>query len=157
MHRKHCLKFFTLVLLSLVLSCCQDQLVSDWSSEGSLGVNVRRTSNSEIRGLEEARNFYMNSERILASASSRAEGEKEVKSFYFPYLRKNPSWKFYICNQKDSMQVVEVDLTDCISQDYILRENWEGYKSISSINIFALILDMYISVIWLKERKEPFI
>lgn len=150
MHIKHILIFYIGILTCLFLSNCQDE-TSPVKDTKSLGVNVRRTSNIGNRGLNEARQFYM--DNSTPTLKSRGTDETNSYSKYFPYLRKEPSWDFYVCNQKDSMQVVEVDLTDCISQDYILKENWEAYKKYKQ-HKYLRSYTRYIYIRYLSSGRE---
>lgn len=150
MHIKHILIFYIGILTCLLLSNCQDETPSVRDTK-SFGVNVRKTSNLGSGGLNEARQFYINNSTL--ALKSRGADKSNSYSKYYPFLRKEPSWIFYICNQKDSMQVVEVDLTDCISQDYILKENWEAYKKYKQ-HKYLRSYTRYIYIHYLSSGRE---
>ena len=93
--------------------------------EGTLDVPVR---DAALLELEQARSFYEKKDTLSSQTRSFFADSVDGNFFASPVLKKSPSWLYYTCTQNDTLLVVDVDLTDCIGQDYILKESWEGYR-----------------------------
>lgn len=123
------LKYCLLSFVSLFFINCQDDKFDNDTSESDQGTLEQKVRNTGVEELEKAREFYMKYQ-LSEFPQTRSGGTKRpiVKSAYFPYIKDNPSWTFYAINQNDTSIVIDVDITDRIKQDYISKENWEGYK-----------------------------
>lgn len=43
-------------------------------------------------------------------------------------LRSDPSWKYYAINHKENFTVVDIDLTDCVSLDFVPQDNYSAFQ-----------------------------
>ncbi len=76
--------------------------------------------------LARARRHYMAYPYTVDSSGVRIPYVKN--EWYFPYTKKDPSWLIYTINRDDTLLTVDVDITDCIAQDYMQKDNWIEYK-----------------------------
>ena len=114
------------LLLCFFLSNCQDDLELVFLTEGTLDVQTRDVATAEMAN---ARTFYKNAQKkVMTLTRSLDVDSLLVTSPYAPLMDGEPSWLFYACSQNDTLLAVDVDVTDCIMQDYILQESWEGYQ-----------------------------
>lgn len=115
----------------LLFSNCQDDLqINNETSEIDLGTLEKETRTMRVAELAKAQAFYMKYQQPESKKTRAANGIKipYVKDIYFPYIKDDPSWEFYAFKQNDTILTVNVDMTDRIAQDYVLKENWEEYK-----------------------------
>ncbi len=84
--------------------------------------------------LARARKYYMKFPYTIDSSGVRIPYVKN--EWYFPYTRKNPSWLYYVVARNDTLLTVDVDITDCIAQDYMLKENWKAYKETGQTDFY---------------------
>lgn len=123
-------KLCVIVITSLFFTTCDNELFESNSINSNKGtLALQNPKDLELSKLFDAQNFYSNYQQPqLPKSRSLYDRQPLVKSAYFPYTKDEPSWKYYTYNRNDTLEVFEVDLTDRITQDYILKENWEAYK-----------------------------
>lgn len=122
------LKTFWMISLCILFSNCDnDMYVQPSVSEDYLDEYVQH--NQTLLELERARSYYEKIDTMPPLPPLFVGDSIPVGSYTAsPKLKKAPSWQCYTCSQNDSLLVVEVDLSDCIEQNYVLKESLEEYQ-----------------------------
>lgn len=122
------LKTFWMMSLCILFSNCDnDMYVQPSVSEDYLDEYVQHTQT--LLELERARSYYEKIDTMPPLPPLFVGDSIPVGSYTAsPKLKKAPSWQCYTCSQNDSLLVVEVDLSDCIEQNYVLKESLEEYQ-----------------------------
>lgn len=119
------LKTFWMMFLCILFSNCDnDMYVQPSVSEDYLYEYVQH--NQTLLELERARSYYEKIDTMPPLPPLFVGDSIPVGSYTAsPKLKKAPGWQCYTCSQNDSLLVVEVDLSDCIEQNYVLKESLE--------------------------------
>lgn len=121
--RKARFGLFVLSLFSLFLfHSCQDySLLTD-----SMLEKQEILRGNDTHELLLAKSYYESHKEVF-TPSNVSLSELPVYP-YIPHKRSDPSWKYYVVSRNDTLMAVDVDMTDCITQDYIPKQNVEAYR-----------------------------
>ncbi|MGM9836613.1 MAG: hypothetical protein ACI30L_07680 [Muribaculaceae bacterium] len=115
----------------VMLVSCNDRLLEiiEKTEEKSSAIRLARTNPNMSAELEKAKALYNRYEKAQEWLQPRGGGVKRtlINDAYMPHFQGDPSWKYYTVTGNDSLVVVDVDMTDCVMQDFVPEENARRY------------------------------
>lgn len=121
-----------LVAIVLLMGSCSDRLLemTEAAEEKPTAIRLARTRPNRSAELENAKELYYRYEKAqewLQPQNSDGIKRTLINDAYMPCFQGDPSWKHYAVSSNDSLMVVDVDMTDCVVQDFVPEENKRRY------------------------------
>jgi len=113
----------------MTMSISNDTLTNAVEEKHPVANAVKELENSEEE-LEKAKALYYRYEKAqewLQPKNSDGVKRTLMNEAYMPRFKGNPSWKYYVATCNDTVVAVDVDMTECVVQDFVPEENRKRY------------------------------